>query len=517
MSVFRGWFQLDGREIANTNRVIAHVGRETPTSDLGVFTRNSRILIEDPPGSGNFLPTLPPAGPDTYYPTGLLEDDDWDGEFYDPNEGPGACALVPSADHPGFFEIPASSRKVGNFWTVPNGARQWTPGMFAFDGRCWEDLPACRSCNVEINKRDGWDGLREFLGGGAYRLPLAPWYTTRVPESGEFTGVWVMSVEGLDSTPISRTITELAGDGASAGAPRAGSRKLTFEALLFGCTDAGLAYGLEWLNCQLRLAEDSDGSRLRFFAANPTGSVGDPSDLIREARGVVLTQEAQIVAGASMRNIHRVRWEMVATRPHLYYPEISMDIAWSEIVIEPINWVHAPDCVKPETCDRMPILFSTECVPEVIEIVSSPPPVCGGCLPVCATERYVWQAPTRDFPLRCRQTAVNLTIRNTGPGRLTVQTYWRVCGTDIRCQDNQFPLDVVGLPANSSITIDSVTSDYWAERDGKPHRPIGIVKTPDGAPWQPTIIDRATCWEFVVLAPPDAEFTASVSFADRTS
>lgn len=511
---FRGFFELDGVEIANTNRVVAHLKRETPTSDLGMFVRNTPILIEDPPGSGLYLPTLPLASADTYYPAGLIEDPDHEGQFYDPNsDDTGPCSLTPVAGHPGFYEIPASSKRVGNFWTIPNGARQWTQGMFEFDGRCWDNSATC-GCGVDINRKDGWDGLREFLGHNTYRLELAPWYTTRVPESGEFVGVWVMSVDGLEGTPVSRTVTELAGDGAAAGVSRAGSRKVTFEALLVACSDAGAAYGLEWLNCQLRLADDTGGSRLRFLSANPTGSLGDASDLVREAHGVVLTQEAQ-VKDTTMPNVYRVGWEMVATRPHLYYPQIDMDVEWSEIAVDAINWVHATDCVKPASCEAMPVLFSTDCVPEVIEVISSPPPVCGGCLPVCSIERYTWQAPTRDFPLRCRETAVNITLTNTGAGPLTVQAYWRVCGTDIRCEDNQFEVQIAGLPATASVTLDSVNGTYSAELDGTPHLPVGIVGTPDGGPWRPVILDRATCWEFVVLAGPDAEFDVHVSFADR--
>lgn len=514
---FRGFFQLDGQEIANSNRVIAHVGRETPTSDLGQFVRNSRILIEDPPGSGLYLPTLPPAGPDTYQPGGLVEDPPGSGLFMDPNEGPGGCELQPAPGLPGFFTIPASSKILADGYSIPNGARRIEEGLYAFDGRCWEELPQCGHCNIEVNVDDGWDGLREFLQDARYRPFLAPWYSTRVPESAEFSGVWVMSVKGLDSQPITRGITELAGDGAAAGRARTPSRKVEFEALLLGCTDAGLTYGLEWLNCQLRRAEDSSGSRLRYFAANPTGSLVDPSDLLREAHGTVLTQEAQVVPGASSATTWRVTWQMQVTAPHIYYPTIRMPVEWNEVAVESMNWVHAVDCKLPESCDKMPVLFSATCTPEIVEVVSTPPPVCGGCLPVCTLARHVWRAPTRDFPLRCRSTAVSMTITNTGQGPLTIQTYWRVCGTDVRCEDDQFPIQINGLPAAASVTIDSVTGEVTAEFDGRQHTTQNIVSTPHGAPWDQIVVDRATCWEFVVLAPLDADFEVSAAFADRVA
>lgn len=516
MGAFRGWFSLAGVEIANTNRVVSHLGRETPTNDLGIFGDPEEVvLIEDPPGSGLYLPTLPLSSPGTYLPTGLTEDPDAPGLYFDPDTaGEQLCALTPHPDHPGMFYMPDTAYPMGNLFAPPDGSRQWSAGIYAIDGRCWGP-GSCRGCDAYVRKEDGWDGLREFLGDTAYRPEIAPWYSTRVPESGEFIGVWIMSVEGLDATPIDVTISDSVGHGATAGKSRAGSRKLSFEALVLACTPAGMEYGKEWLGCQLKLADTPTGVVMRYFSANPRDSVADAAGLLREAHNVVysgtLTTKDEAVPTA-----HRVNFELTVTSPFIYYPRVDVAVEWSEMVYEPINWVHHQDCLAPEHCTDMPVLFSADCVPEVIEVVTSPPPVCGGCMPVCAIERYVFRPPTREFPLRCHETAVNMTITNTGPDNLTVQGYWRVCGTDERCDDNRFQVQIAGLPPTATIVLDSITGKYHALVDGVPHQAVGIVSTPTGAPWRPTIIDRSICWEFVLIAPPGTEFDATMTLADRT-
>ena len=51
---------------------------------------------------------------------------------------------------------------------------------------------------------------------------------------------------------------------------------------------------------------------------------------------------------------------------------------------------------------------------------------------------------------------------------------------------------------------------------GKVHKTRGIVGTPTGAPWRPIVIDRLTqAYEFVVLAPPDANFEVTMQLVDR--
>lgn len=475
---FRGYFALNGVEIANSSRVAAHVGATIPESDIGLM------------GGG--------------------EGDD--------------CSLTPIAPGRLLMEVPESSVPIAPgrlLLTPPDGSRLYGPGLLEV-GDCWDSSNLCLGCRMDIGYDDTWLGLPEMVGDTYYRPELAPWYTTRLAESGEFGGVWVMDVKGLDTAPSNREIVEMAGDGGSAGPHRFGVRTVTFEAILVACTNAGLEYGRRWLTNQLAATNDRTDSVLRYFAAHPGHSGVNPTDLVREAHRVVLTKPPEVSDGVvgmgrqnSQATTYRVTWEMAILHPFAYSPPVDVPVEWDAITTEPVKWVHAADCREPESCDKMPILFGTECEVEQIEIVSTPPPSCGGCMPVCAVRSHIFTVPTFSTPLRTRQTAVTLTVRNTGPRSLTLQGYWRRCITDDKCEDNRFPVQIAGLPPTAELTLDGISGRYWAFHDGRKRRPWGIVSTPNGAPWRPPIIDRSLCWEFVVLSSSDADFEIDMSLADR--
>ena len=477
---FRGYFALNRVEIANSSRVAAHLGRDVPLTDYGFLTT---------PGSDD-------------------------------------CALTPvegsSDEWVGLYEIPADAEMVSpGLYRPPNGARRYGPGLYEV-GDCWGPAAICAGCNLRVLWDDTWTGLAAFLNDGVYRPELAPWYTVELPESGEFGGVWVMDVDGLDTTPVERAITATVGPGGVAGPHRDAARSVVFDALLVGCTNAGVQFGLNWLTCRLRETTDRFDTKLRYFSAHPGHSAVDPASLVREVSGVVLTKAPQIteqfVTGGTpnrQANIYRVTWEMGVTSPYAYLPEVTVAVDWDEITRQPINWIHAADCHKPETCMDMPVMFSTECVPEEITVVNTPPPVCGGCMPVSAIDKYSFLVPTQDYAFRCRETAVSIVIRNTGETPLTLQAFWRVCQTDVRCEDNQWPLQITGLPATAELHLDAITGRYWAYYDERKRRPVGVVGTPNGAPWRPPVIDRETCWNFIVQTASSSEFEVSMVLADR--
>ena len=169
----------------------------------------------------------------------------------------------------------------------------------------------------------------------------------------------------------------------------------------------------------LRAADADDGSTLRYLAAHPGGSTADPVTLIREVHGVVLSQEPQVQDAQnlargqhSQATIYRVQWTMTVTRPYAYSPPVDVAVDWDETTLDPIGWIHGADCKTPASCADMPVFFAEGCDVERIEAVTTPPPTCGGCMPVCAVQTRVFQLPTFDSPYRCRQTAVTLRVRN---------------------------------------------------------------------------------------------------------
>ena len=473
---FRGYFAINGVEIVNSSRTFAHLGRDSPTLDSAVF-----------------------------------------------NDVTADCSLVPTGT-PGLYEMPSDSFEVSpGLWSPPGGSRRAGPGLLDIDGSCWGEIGICAGCRTSIVYDDSWPGLRAFLGFDTeYRPELAPWYTTDLPESGEFGGVWLTNVTGLDSTPVQREIVELVGDGAMAAPHRDTSRVIAFDALLIGCTNAGVDYGLKWLTCLLRDTIRRDDSVLRYLSAHPGHSGVDPISLVRDAHNVVLTKAPEVVDSKTLSanqnqqaTMYYVHWELTSLSSHVYMPAVLVDADWDSITRQSINWIHAAHCPEPVGCGDMPVLFSTECVPQEIEVIDRPPPVCGGCLPVGEIDKYSFRVPTMDYAFRCGETAVTTLIRNLSDQPLTLQGFWRICGTDTRCEDDLFPVQVSGLPAGASLHLDGITGRFWAVVDGQKRRPVGIVGTPHGAPWRPPLIDRETCWNFVVQAAGDADFEVSFALADR--
>ena len=514
---FRGFFALDNVEFANSSRVSAHLGRSTPTQDLEAFGRPDYALTEVSRGlfaipddcqetlSGGLF--TPPRGAQLVSQGLNIVGDD--------------CGLTEVSR--GLFAIPSESIEVSDgLFTPPYGSRKVTPGLMAVDRRCAEASKLC-GCRLTVEVDDSWVGLQYFLNHPAYHPELAPWYTTEFPESAEFGGVWVLKVDGLDVTPVDRKVTEMAGHGGVAGVHRGTSRTIRFEAVLVACTSAGLQYGLGWLNCRLRAATDDDGAVLTFLAAHPGRSEVDPVKLWREARSVVLTKAPEITeaTGDGVPNqqatIYRVTWEMVACSPYTYLPALTVPVEWDSITTQPVNWAHDANCTRPESCSTMPVLFSADCTPEMLPEVTTPPPVCGGCLPVGGLESHLFHIPAVSAPMRCRSSAVSVSITNTGKTPLSLQAFFAPAAANPACEDTWFPIQVNGLLPGATVNLDGVSGRFHAVYKGVKRRPIGVVGTPSGAPWRPALIDRRQAWDFVAQTAPGALFTATIQLHDRES
>lgn len=408
--------------------------------------------------------------------------------------------------------------------TLVSGSRLYDPGL-AEVGDCWTPSAFC-GCKNQVQYDDSWPGLQDYLGDSIYRVELAPWFNIRIPQSAEFGGIWIMSATGFGPLTIDRSINENIGSGASAGPNRDTSRKLTFDALLLACTNAGVEYGLQWLACELRATKSVTDSTLTYFNAHPYDTAANADTLVRELHGVVMTGAPTVTAqqmggGAPYRqaNMYRVSFELTVLNPYVFLPIIDLGtVSWDTIGVEPITWAHAPMCEQPPDCDSMPVMFSATCPPEVVNVgTNTPPPVCGGCLPVCAIDRYTYAIPQlAEYPATCSVTAATVTITNTDPvNSLTIQGYWKLCDDAEDCGDDKFPVQISGLPASASITLDAVSGGYWAQLGRTTYMPIGIVGTANGAPWRAPLIDRTQCWQFIVVAPEAVNFTVDIQLADR--
>ncbi|MGW0681823.1 hypothetical protein ACWD2L_00475 [Streptomyces sp. NPDC002754] len=123
---------------------------------------------------------------------------------------------------------------------VVNDARAWAAAMA-------HGLPVkCEPC-------DGMAaGLDEPPYTGNPQIDQAPWFDKTRPESARFLGVIGLSATGYSASPVSRTVTELIGDGASLGALRRAQRDMVYEVMLLALDDQAMSYGYEWLAAVLR-------------------------------------------------------------------------------------------------------------------------------------------------------------------------------------------------------------------------------------------------------------------------
>lgn len=384
-----------------------------------------------------------------------------------------------------------------------------------------DGMMACQ-CNITIPYDDSWTGLEAEIGGGPYEISNAPWYDPARPESAEFAGVWLMNADGFDTIAMSRDIAESICAGGSAGVARDTTQQFTFSALVVACTNAGARYGINWLSCRLRAANARGGVVMDYYKAHPQDTAAPPASLRRARHGVVLTSAPTVVElsgkGGSERHrqasVFRVEWEMVALNPYAYGTKQVVPVVWDSVAEESIEWAHAPNCEDTGACD-LPTIYNADCIPPDLPIAAAVPPSCGGCLPLCAIERRV--VAITDLPGTCDVTTVSVRVINEDPvENLTVIMYWQPCGSTEAC-DRVYPLQVSGLPPGVIAVADSITGRPYADVGGVPHRQVGIVGTPSGAPWRRTLLETSGCWELVAESAPGALYSVTVELQERDS
>ncbi|MCM6777940.1 sugar transferase [Nocardia sp. CDC159] len=384
-----------------------------------------------------------------------------------------------------------------------------------------EALAQCRCAGVRdyVRYDDSWPGLAAFLGDDPYVLDNAPWYDPDIPQSSEFLGIWVVKVDGFGQAPVERTVSDAICAGGVTGPHRDKARALTIEAVLVGCTHAGVTYGAEWLACRLRDAAGLSGTTLEYLAAHPEDSAADPASLRRTLSRVVLTREIRITQMfGTRRSEHRqgavaaVDWEMGALDPYTYGPATNQTITWASSVVEQIEWAHPPNCEAPESCSEIPLLASATCIPATVDITPVQPPVCAGCVPLCQVQTRVAALPAAAGVI-CRDQVVSYTV-TAGAEPVSVNFWVRPCGSTALCDRTGF-LSLAGLPAGATVVADSVSGRAYGLVSGQQVRQVGIVHTPSGAPWTSTVLDAGGCWELVAQHEPGIDFTVQVSVRGR--
>lgn len=114
----------------------------------------------------------------------------------------------------------------------------------------------------------------EMLGDEPYTDPAAddaPWYDPAVPESEDFAGFLVLSMEGLDEFPVARSVTNAITGGGVLGPARVLPRTIVVTGILLGATCCGVEYGLHWLQEALQgcAGQACDGDCMEVYACCP--------------------------------------------------------------------------------------------------------------------------------------------------------------------------------------------------------------------------------------------------------
>lgn len=185
-------------------------------------------------------------------------------------------------------------------------------------------------------------------GDAPYTNPTddeAPWYATSEPDSGDFGGFMIRTIEGLGSGPITRTLTQRAnGRGSFIGPAVQASPVITVTGILFGKTCCSVAYGLRWLGTVLQGAcgSDCDGDTLSFLDCCPdfdgcaeADPVVTPFDCLtphlRYLEGVKLISSPSVTAryGSCCGDCNgtaymEVTFQLAATAPCVYRDPVTL-------------------------------------------------------------------------------------------------------------------------------------------------------------------------------------------------
>lgn len=91
--------------------------------------------------------------------------------------------------------------------------------------------------------------------GVPYQTPTldgVPWVSAKEPESGDWAGLVITNIEGLDLVGSDRTVNDRINDGGQFGRQRRGPRNVVVTAISVGRTCTAAWWGVRWLNEQLR-------------------------------------------------------------------------------------------------------------------------------------------------------------------------------------------------------------------------------------------------------------------------
>jgi hypothetical protein len=393
--------------------------------------------------------------------------------------------------------------------------------------------------------------LAPILDDDPYTLPAdddAPWYDPAEPDSADFAGLLVTEIEGLDSAPIQRPVTQRIGDGAVIGRRRYGPRTITVTGVLLGRTSCAVDYGLRWLSSVLQGSlgcgpGSCGGDDLEYMTCCPTvdaegGCCAGPctaqtcaEGVFRTLKDVALTEGPTVVqriggsCGCCPGQALQVQFTLTAGRPHALRAPIAIgeSITWPPEAPddECVQWSTDPGCLdeagecaaqQPQPCPLDP-----NCPPPVLPDLPVPANPCV-CEPfvrrqVCVTippatapiwadlvpmlEVYAGAGILRNIRVRVYGNPTNLPVTELDP------CAW--------CSE----INISYLPEYARLTLDGTRRMASVQCPGRADTPAsGIVSGPSGRPFQWPVLECGIPYTVCVSADsttiaPDASVSLS--------
>lgn len=397
-----------------------------------------------------------------------------------------------------------------------------------------------KNTTAQVVTDDSWPQLATWLGRAEdWQLPEldddCPWYDPLDSASAEFAGVWPMSVEGLETTPLDRDVIEGALVGGSFGVDRTPPREIRFEAVVVGRTPAGLRYGLEWLGSALRgsaCRDDEGPRRLLFLDSAPAfEALLEPGEVARlgNAQSRMLVDVVQTKAltieeafgpwtpegrGATAA---RVSFELTAGVPYIWRTPVNLlaGLALSKGVAKTLQFENVgPGGVLAACGNQETYLVDPQSAPLVAVPRPVSPNAAVGMQPLLSL-RSTWLLEAGRLPI-WSETVPSVTIRTGAKDERAIRVQWVkglvTAEKDIRCETVGEAL-VGYIPANSRFTLDAMTGEArvitpeGVELDATP-----VVTGRLGGPWRPPVLTCSQAYTLVVdtLRDVSAQTTLSV-------
>lgn len=397
------------------------------------------------------------------------------------------------------------------------------------------DTVGC-SQSVALHKSGAWPGMAEWLQHEEYRTPLedaAPWTYRERPETGEFLGMIVLGVNGLDSAPLERGAIESSGAGGSFEPPRWSVREAEFEAVLLAATPAGLEWGIEWLNSALlqdQCQRIGVGRSLRFMQTAPRLREGATG---AEVRAAAVEEERllhNVVCTSPVVVEERFgRWEEDDAQ------STAARISFTLSAGNPFVWKSARSLVAPtalyggelrtvrfETVDENGQIPGTEDENPPLFDPFLPPPVHlpRPMTPASEVGRQPFQSKHTELTIpgdtvRPWETMVpTVTIIAGAEAERSVRVQWvRGSDTGALSADSIGEAMIGYIPPRAVLTLDGVTGRATVLRDGAAEEAdaTSVVTGRGGAPWRAPVMRCGEQHTLVVQADRDVSPEAAVA------